>query len=130
MLRHRRPRRRAKERRARRGCASAADAARLLRNDGTVFGMGDESFGRAGIGTSGDNVTTLSQIGLIGGAVSSIGGGEFHAMAVRNDGRVFALGRLRPAAAQRLGRRRRQRTAGHGLQSLTRPRCRLRDGAR
>lgn len=92
MLRHRRPRRRAKERRARRGCASAADAARVLRNDGTVFGMGDNSFGRVGIGTTGGNATTLSQIGLIGGAVSSIGGGEFHALAVRNDGRVFAWG--------------------------------------
>jgi alpha-tubulin suppressor-like RCC1 family protein len=64
----------------------------VLRNDGTVFGMGENSFGRVGIGTTGGTVTTLSQIGLIGGAVIGIGGGEFHALAIRNDGRVFAWG--------------------------------------
>jgi hypothetical protein len=100
----------------------------VLRNDGTVFGMGDNSLGRIGIGTTGGNVTTLSQIGLIGGAVSSIGGGEFHALGRPRRRPRVRLGRQRPAAAQRRGRRRRQRTAGHGLQSLRRQCCRTAAG--
>lgn len=63
----------------------------VLRSDGIPFGFGDNQFGRVGIGVTGGTVASLSQIGIIG-AASELAGGEFHAMAVRADGRVFAWG--------------------------------------
>lgn len=63
----------------------------LLRSDNTLFGFGDNSFGRVGIGVTGGTVAAPSQIGVIGN-VADVGGGEFHTMAVRDDGRVFTWG--------------------------------------
>jgi alpha-tubulin suppressor-like RCC1 family protein len=64
----------------------------VLRSDGTVLGAGDNTFGRVGVGLPGGTVTTLSALGNFGGTVASLGGGEFHTMAIRSDGRVFAWG--------------------------------------
>jgi alpha-tubulin suppressor-like RCC1 family protein len=64
----------------------------VLRSDGTVLGAGDNTFGRVGVGLPGGTVTTLSALGNFGGTVAALGGGEFHAMAIRSDGRVFAWG--------------------------------------
>lgn len=64
----------------------------VLRSDGTVLGAGDNTYGRVGIGTSGGTVATLTPLGGFSGTVGFIGGGEFHAMAIRSDGKVFAWG--------------------------------------
>ena len=63
----------------------------LLRSDGTVYGFGDNSLGRIGTGTTGGQVTTPTAVSGLGTA-SDIGAGEFHALALRNDGRVFTWG--------------------------------------
>jgi alpha-tubulin suppressor-like RCC1 family protein len=62
-----------------------------LRSDGIPFGFGDNQFGRVGIGVTGGTLPDLRQIGVVGTA-SELAGGEFHAMALRNDGRVFTWG--------------------------------------
>ncbi len=63
----------------------------ILRSDNTLFGFGENSLGRVGIGTTGGQVTTPTQLSGIG-TVSDVGAGEFHGLALRSDGRVFSWG--------------------------------------
>lgn len=62
-----------------------------LRNDGTVLGWGDNTFGRVGVGSTQTTISTPTALpGLTN--IVELAGAEFHALALRGDGRVFGYG--------------------------------------
>ena len=62
-----------------------------LKNDGTVWAWGYNSAGELGNGTTQNETNIPLQVSVIAGVVA-IGGGGTHALALQNDGRLFAWG--------------------------------------
>ena len=61
-----------------------------LKNDGTVWAWGSNSYGQLGDGTTTDSYAPVPVSGLTG--VTAISAGESHTVALRNDGTVWAWG--------------------------------------
>jgi len=61
-----------------------------LKNDGTVWAWGGNSFGTLGDGTFTDRSTPVQVVGLT--AVTSLGGRGYHSLAIKADGTVWAWG--------------------------------------
>jgi alpha-tubulin suppressor-like RCC1 family protein len=79
--------------------AGGAGYALALRNDGTVWGWGDDSDGQLGDGRSGAGVSALFPIQVKGSGgsgflsnVTAIAAGGSHSLAVKSDGTVWAWG--------------------------------------
>jgi len=73
-----------------------------VKNNGTLFATGDNTFGQLGNGASGNVVRNFVQILVPDGINSSWvfgGGGTEHSAALRSDGRVFGWGRNDISAA-------------------------------
>ncbi len=62
-----------------------------LKSDGTVWAWGDNTYGQLGDGTTTDRHTPVQTSGLTG-IFTNISVGEYHSLALKNDGTVFAWG--------------------------------------
>src|SRR5262245_59977479 len=64
-----------------------------LKSDGTVLAWGENSGNQLGSGTSDPHLTPAQVTGLgPGSGVIAISAGQYHAMALKSDGTVLALG--------------------------------------
>ena len=63
-----------------------------LRNDGTVWTWGDNSFGQLGNGDTSSSSTPVQVTALSGMTFTAVAAGSHHTVALRNDGTVWAWG--------------------------------------
>jgi alpha-tubulin suppressor-like RCC1 family protein len=71
--------------------AAGAMHSLALRRDGTVWSWGDNARGQLGSGTAGPRRDTPAPVQGLGGVVA-VAAGEFHALALKQDGTVWAWG--------------------------------------
>ena len=61
-----------------------------LKNDGTVWACGDNSYGQLGDGTTTQRLTPVQVSSLTG--ITEVAGGYFHSLFLKNDSTVWACG--------------------------------------
>ncbi|MCG2661385.1 MAG: RCC1 repeat-containing protein [Kiritimatiellae bacterium] len=61
-----------------------------LKNDGTIWAWGNNTYGQLGDGTTINKVSPIQVVGLSG--MSAVAGGQNHSLALKNDGTVWAWG--------------------------------------
>lgn len=71
--------------------AAGVNHSHVLKNDGTVWGWGANTYGQLGDGTNMPRVSPVQVTGLSG--ITAISGGHDHSHAIKNDGTVWAWGR-------------------------------------
>ncbi|MDR1565001.1 MAG: S8 family serine peptidase [Oscillospiraceae bacterium] len=75
----------------------------MLKNDGTVWTCGKNSFGQLGHGTMGSDVYVPAQVTAIGSDIAAIGSALNHAIAIKDDGSVWSWGQNQNGALGYIG---------------------------
>src|SRR5439155_20641816 len=60
-----------------------------LKADGSLWGMGDNSSGQLGLGST---VVTRIQVQIVSGGVTAVAAGDYHSLFIKSDGSLWSMG--------------------------------------